>query len=131
MGKKINTRIMVTALVSIADEAIILIVVIVVLSLLGIHIPVWAIVILAMFLFAITIIIYRSLKKNPQLGFDNMVGLSGVAVEPVFRKGTVRINGELWFAASKGEKIEAGTEIIVVEQTGLRLKVVRKPTNSA
>jgi membrane-bound ClpP family serine protease len=55
-----------------------------------------------------------------------MIGRSWFVVEPIARKGTVRINGELWFAMANGENIEVGAEIIVVEQTGLKLTVIKK-----
>jgi membrane-bound ClpP family serine protease len=126
MLKKINKQLIVSILLSMADEAIIAAVVIVVLSQLGIAIPFWVIVLLVLVFLAITLIIYRSLRKSPQLGFENMVGQSGLAVEPITRKGTVSIDGELWFARTQGEKIESGTEIIVMEQTGLKLTVAPK-----
>jgi membrane-bound ClpP family serine protease len=127
MLKKLNIRLIITVALSLADEIIVLAVVLVLLWWAGIKIPIWAIVIIALFFLGISFIIYRTLRKNPELGFENMVSLSGVAVEPITRKGTVRINGELWFARSKGEKIEAGAKIMVVEQTGLKLTVIRKP----
>ena len=126
MGKKINSRILFATLLSLVDDVVILAAVIVILSRLGIHVPVWAIIILAVIVLAIGFIIFRSFQKNPQLGFDNMVGVTGVVVEPISRKGTVRINGELWFASSRGEKIEVGAEVVVIEQSGLKLTVIRK-----
>ena len=126
MPKRINFRLIATLLLSLIDDAIIIAIVIFILSQFGIQIPIWAIVILVIFIFAILALIYRSLRKNPQLGFDNMVGLSGIAIEPISRKGTVRIKGELWSATAQGEKIEAGAEILVVGQNGLQLTVIKK-----
>ena len=127
MRKKVNFSLIGAALLALADEAIILVVVIAVLVQIGINIPVWAWIILLSIFLAITFIIYRTLRKSPRLGFENMVGLSGITVGPVAQKGTVKINGELWFARTRGEKIEAGKSVTVIEQTGLKLTVVHTP----
>ena len=53
-----------------------------------------------------------------------MIGKSGIATARIGRKGTVKINGERWFAMTTGKnKIEAGTEITVIDQSGLKLVV--------
>ena len=127
MLKKINLWLIGAIILSLADEVIILAVVIIVLSQLGIDFPLWAMILVSLPFLAVTFIIYRTLRKNPQLGFENMVGLTGVAVEPVARKGTIRIKGELWSAMTRGEKIGTGEEVIVVEQTGLKLTVIKNP----
>src|SRR5512138_2896248 len=98
MATKIDFRLIVLILLSLADEVVILIIVGIVLSLLGIVIPWWAWLILAAVMAAVTALIYRILRHSPQLGFSNMVGLTGVTTEPVGRKGTIWIEGELWFA---------------------------------
>jgi membrane-bound ClpP family serine protease len=121
--KKPNFKLIGIILLSLADEIIILAVVFIVLSLFGVHIPGWAVILSVVLTGFITYACYIFLRKQPQLGFDNMVGLTGVAVEPLGRKGTVKIKGELWFASTKGEKIETGTEVTVIEQTGLKLTV--------
>jgi membrane-bound ClpP family serine protease len=122
--KKVNLRIIITILLSLVDDAIIFAIVLIVLPRLGITVPIWAIALVAVFFFANILISYYGLRKNPQQGFENMIGKSGVAVEPIGRKGTVRINGELWFAMTTGEdKIETGTEITVIDQSGLKLIV--------
>jgi membrane-bound ClpP family serine protease len=64
------------------------------------------------------------LTKNPALGFENMVGKTGLVVGPIQRKGTVRIGHELWQATAR-ENIEKGAEIMVVSQIGLKLTVVK------
>ena len=127
MLKKINLRLISAIILSMADEAIILAVVIIVLSQLGIDFPLWVMILVSLPFLAITFIIYRSLRKNPQLGFENMVGLTGVAVETIGRKGTIRIKGELWSARAKGEQIGTGEEVLVVEQIGLKLTVIKNP----
>jgi membrane-bound ClpP family serine protease len=126
---KINLRLIGAILLSLADEAIILVVVIIVLRQIGMDLPLWAIIFAVLIFIIITFLIYRSLRKNPQLGFENMVGLSGLAIENIGRKGTVKIDGELWAAKAKDENIKVGTQILVIQQTGLKLIVVKKPEN--
>jgi membrane protein implicated in regulation of membrane protease activity len=122
---KFNAKLFLAIVLSMADEAIILVIVLVVLSKIGLHIPFWAFAALSLLFVVITLLIYRVLRKNPQLGFENMIGLNGLAVEPVGRKGTVKIDGELWAAAAKEGKIEVGSQVIVIEQTGLKLTVIK------
>ena len=125
MVKKTDLRFIIFAIIGLADEAIILVVLLLVLSWLGIDMPIWLIIILSLVFLALSFIVYRTFKKEPLLGFENMVGKRGIAVSAIFPKGTVRIGNELWSAeADKGE-INNGDEIIVVGQTGLKLKVER------
>jgi membrane-bound ClpP family serine protease len=126
MSKRINIKLILIIILSLADEAVILTIILLVLWQLGIEMPVWFIITLTLLFSAITLIVYRALRKNPQLGFENMVGQSGLAVSPIARKGTVKIRGELWHAVTNSKNIEAGAEIIVVEQTGLKLTVIKK-----
>jgi len=126
MSKRVNIKLIFTIVVSLADEAIILAIIILVLSQLGIEMPVWSIIILALIFLMITLVVYRALRKTPQLGFENMIGQSGLVVNPIAPKGTVRIRGELWQAVTNSKKIETGAEIIVLEQTGLKLTVIKK-----
>jgi membrane-bound ClpP family serine protease len=123
--KKPNFKLIGVILLSMADEAIILIIAFTVLSLLGVHIPAWAIVLAVVVVGGITYAIYVFLRKQPQLGFENMIGLTGISVEPVGRKGTVRIKGQLWSAVTSGPKIEVGNVVMVTQQTGLQLTVIR------
>jgi membrane-bound serine protease (ClpP class) len=130
MGIKINLRLIGAILLSLLDEVIIMVVVIIILSQLGIDIPLWVIILSVIILAVVTLFIYRALRKTPQLGFENMIGMSGVVVENIGRKGTVRIEGELWAAKAKAEGIQVGASVLVVEQTGLILTVVKKPENA-
>ncbi len=126
MSKRINIKLIFAIVASLADEVIILAIVILVLSQLGIEMPLWSIIILSLIFLMITLVVYRALRKNPQIGFENMIDQSGLAVSPIAPKGTVRIRGELWQAVTNSKNIEEGTEIIVVEQTGLKLTVIKK-----
>ncbi len=127
MPKRINIRLLLTIIISLVDEAIIIFVLVFVLSRFGIEMPLWLIITLVLIFSVITYVIYRTLKKNPLLGFDNMIGKSGMTVNQIARRGTVKIDRELWAAEVDGENIEAGEEVTVIGQTGLKLKVIKKP----
>jgi len=123
MAKKIDFRLMLYAIIGLADEAIIIVVLFLVLSWLGIDMPLWLIILLSLILLVLTFIVYRTFKKEPLIGFENMVGKTGIAVSPLTPKGTVRIGNELWSAEIDSEKAIDGSEIVVVGQSGLKLKV--------
>jgi membrane-bound ClpP family serine protease len=65
----------------------------------------------------------RILKRQTQRGLSSMVGTAGVAVKTLDPKGLVKIRGELWGAISDEGKIDAGAEVVVVGQDGLKLFV--------
>jgi membrane protein implicated in regulation of membrane protease activity len=122
---KINLRFIFNVLISLIDDIIIFTLIVWVMSLLGIKVYWWIIVILALILGTWGFIGYRTMVKNPALGFENMVGKTGLAIEPLKRKGTVRPGHEIWQATSLDD-IEQGTEVIVVGQIGLKLTVAKK-----
>lgn len=126
MSKRMNIRLILTVTVSLIDDAIIIFILYFVLSQFGIQMPLWLIITLALIFSVITFVIFRTLRKNPLLGFDNMIGMSGTTVSPLARKGTVKIGRELWHAETDGINIEVGEEVIVVGQSGLKLTVIKK-----
>jgi len=65
----------------------------------------------------------RVLKRQAQRGLSSMVGTEGTAVKTLDPKGLVKIRGELWGAVSEEGKIDAGAEVVVVRQDGLKLSV--------
>ncbi len=67
----------------------------------------------------------RALKRKPVVGLSDMLGSKGKVVSPLVPEGLIKIKGELWVAKSAGKRIDAGEEIIVVGQDGLKL-IVRK-----
>jgi membrane-bound ClpP family serine protease len=67
----------------------------------------------------------RTLRRQVPLGLPSMIGARGRAATSLDPEGMVRIRGELWGAASTGDKIDIGTEILVVSENGLKL-IVRK-----
>ena len=95
----------------------------------GIHIPLPGLIALMAGLGALAIftfrVVSRALMKKPVVGLPNMIGSKAKVTRLLAPKGTVRIKGELWEAVSMGEKIDAGEEVMVVGQDGLKL-IVRK-----
>lgn len=59
------------------------------------------------------------------IGLPGMVGCKGRVASPLIPQGLVRIKGELWIAKSTSGNIDAGEEVIVVEQDGLKLVVAK------
>ncbi len=131
MKKRVNLGLVGIIALSIADELIIIILLIVVLPRFGIDIPLWSISIVALYFIVTSLLKYWFLRKRPQMGFENMIGKSGTSVGTLGRKGTVRIGNELWWATAKNDPIEGGVEVLVVEQTGLKLTVVKKTQESS
>ena len=64
-----------------------------------------------------------TLKRQVPMGLSSMVGTGGETVSPLGPEGMVKIRGELWRAVSDGGKINAGEEVVVVGQNGLKLSV--------
>ncbi len=96
---------------------------------LGIHIPLWVLIIVMAAWGAYTVITYRmgsrALRRKPVHGLMAMLGSEGKVVSPLVPDGMVRIKGELWMAKSASERMDAGEEVTVVGQDGLKL-IVRK-----
>jgi membrane-bound ClpP family serine protease len=126
MLKGINMRLLLTIIISLVAEALIILVLFFVLSRFGIEMPFWLIIALVLIFSLITYVIYQTLKKKPLLGFDNMIGKSGMTVIQIASEGTVKVGRELWAAEVDGDNIEAGEEVTVIGQTGLKLTVIKK-----
>jgi membrane-bound ClpP family serine protease len=96
---------------------------------LGINIPLAGIIALVSALAAYAVITYRlgsrALKKKPVAGLTDMVSSKGKVVSPLDPEGLVRIKGELWQCRSVDRRIDAGEEVTVVGQDGLKLIVRR------
>lgn len=115
------------------EEAALVVIVLWGLPELGIHIPLAGLIALMAAWGAYSVISYRigsrALRRKVVAGLPAMVGTKGKVVSPLAPKGVVRIKGELWGATSSGANIDAGEEVVVVGQDGLRL-VVDKHSSS-
>ncbi len=94
---------------------------------LGIHIPLWVLIIVMLAWGSFTIITYRmgsrALRRKPVHGLTAMLGNAGKVVSPLVPEGMVRIKGELWRAKSASGRMDTGEKVIVVGQDSLKLVV--------
>jgi len=94
---------------------------------LGIQIPLGGLIALIAALGIYAVISYRigsqALRKKPLIGLPAMVGSKGEVVSSLTPEGLIRIKGEIWKAKSDSRRIDAGEEVAVVGQDGLRLIV--------
>lgn len=68
----------------------------------------------------------RAKAAEPYVGQVNLVGELGVVVTALDPRGTIRVRGESWSAASdSGEPIQQGEQVIVSDVEGLTLKVFK------
>jgi len=90
----------------------------------AINIPLWGLIIMMIALGVYNSINYRlgkkALVKKPIISPD--IGSRGQTTTPIFPKGYVRVNGELW-QASSSSTIDVGEEIIIVGREGMMLLV--------
>lgn len=125
-----NTRLIIAIITSLIDEIIIVALILWVLPRFGIHVPWWGLVlvIVAFVVYAVTVFTLgsRILKKKPLAGLSDMLEMEGKTQGRLAPAGFVKIEGELWEARSGAGVIEAGVEVVVVAQEGLRLVVREK-----
>ena len=130
-----NVRLIMTIFTNLVYEAIIVALLIWGLPRLGIHIPLYGIILIcvAFLIYAVVLFIIgdRTLRKKPLPGFTTMVGLEGQVVSRLAPEGAVRIEGELWNARAENGNVEGGAEVIVVRQYGLKLVVRQKQPDKA
>ena len=80
----------------------------------------------ACFLTFVTGAIIRGQRRRKATGAEGMIGEVAVAKIPLDPTGTVLADGELWTAATEGDKIEPGEEVVITRVEGLKLWVRRK-----
>lgn len=82
------------------------------------------------FLSVILFILTKKLNIGSKKVEKELIGEEGIVVESIQKiycdRGLVRINGELWRAYTEGKRISPGTNVIVVDQRGIKLKVKSK-----
>jgi len=124
-----TARLIFAVLSTLMEEAALVVIVRWGLPQLGIQIPLAGLIALMVAWLALSVFTYqmgsRALKRKPVVGLPAMIGSQGKVVSPLAPEGLIKINGELWVAKSAGTRIDAGEEIIVVGQDGLKL-IVRK-----
>ena len=102
---------------------------------LGIHVPLWVLIIVMLAWGTYTVVTYRmgsrALRKKPVDGLTAMVGSEGEVVSPLVPEGMVRIKGELWRAKSASGRVGTGEEVTVVGQDRLKLIVRKSGSNDS
>ncbi len=81
---------------------------------------------IACFLIFVIGAIIRGQRRRKATGAEGMIGEVAVAKMPLAPMGTVLAKGELWTAATEGERIERGEEVIITKVEGLKLWVIKK-----
>ena len=123
-------RLIVAILSTLLEEAALAAIVLWGLPQLGVHLPLYVLIILMAALAAYAVITYRlgsrALRRKPVVGLPDMVGTRGKAVNRLDPEGVVRIKGELWESRADGRRINTGEKVTVVGQEGLKLIVRRE-----
>ena len=95
----------------------------------GINLPVQVVigVMVAWLVFSIWLFAFTTwtLGKQVPVGLPSMVGTRGRVTSKLSPEGMVRIKSELWGATSAEGDIDAGEEVVVVGEDGLKLSVRR------
>jgi membrane protein implicated in regulation of membrane protease activity len=130
-----NARLVMTILTNLLYEAIIVVVLIWGLPALGMHVPLYGIILICVAFLIYAVVLYiiggRALTKKPLSGFTTMECLEGQVVSRLAPEGTVKIGGELWSARAENGIIDVGTDVVVVRQNGLKVVVrPKQPDNS-
>jgi membrane-bound ClpP family serine protease len=128
-----NARLIIAIITSLLDEAIIIGLILWGLPKLGIKIPLWGM-ILAIIAFGIfAVVSFRigshTLKKKAMAGFVEMTGMEGRTTSRLAPEGYVKIEGEIWQAKAQTGAIEAGKEVRVTGQQGMKLIVQETTAN--
>jgi membrane-bound ClpP family serine protease len=125
-----TTRLIIAIVTTLAEEAALAALVLLGLPRVGVNLHVGVLIALMAALAAYAITTYRmgsrALRRKPVVGLPAMVGARGRAVSDLAPEGTVRIKGELWESRAEGRRINAGAEVVVVGQEGLKLIVRRE-----
>lgn len=125
-----TTRLIIAILSTLVEEAALAALLLWGLPRLGVHLPLPVLIVLMVALVAYAVITYRlgsrALRRKPEGGLSDMLGMRGEVVSSLDPEGMVKIKGELWRAKSAGRKIDAGEEVTVVGQKGLKLVVERE-----
>ncbi|MFH1725169.1 MAG: nodulation protein NfeD [Elusimicrobiota bacterium] len=79
----------------------------------------------------VSYLVYQTYRRKIPTGMEGMVGLEGAAIGELAPKGKVRVQGEIWEAASEAGALSDGAEIVVTAVKGMRLSVapLRRPAD--
>ena len=124
-----NARLIWAILSTLLEEAAIVALVRIGLPEFGIELPLGVLIAVMVAWATVAVIFYRmgsrALRRKPLVGLLTMVGGKGKVVSPLDPEGVIKISGELWRARSVIQKIDVGEEVIVKDQDGTKLIVVK------
>jgi len=119
-------RLILAIISTLLEETAIAVIVLLGLPRLGLYIPLPGLIALMVLWLAYSVVTYRAgsraLRRKPVINIP-VVGSKGKVVSPLVPEGLIKIKSELWVASSAGKKLDVGSEVIVVEQDGLKLVV--------
>lgn len=117
-------------LLLLGDEAIVLLLVILVLPRLGVRLSLPIIIGIVLVVAGLVLVTHKlvisSFHRKPSTGREGMIGLRGKVVKPLKPVGTIIVKGENWTAKSVDNYIQAGENVEVIEVDGLTLRVSAK-----
>jgi membrane protein implicated in regulation of membrane protease activity len=112
---------------SLAEQAGLLVVLLLVLPSVGVVVPRWGVILAVAVLGTVSVVLtwlnLRAIRLKPACSPD--VGVYGRVVKTLAPRGYVRVGNELWPAASESGVVESGAQVVVVRMEGLRLVVER------
>ncbi len=111
--------------VSLLQQAALLVVLLLILPEVGVAVPAWGIVVAALALAGLQVTLtwlnVKSIVLRPTLSPD--VGVRGRVVKALAPRGYVRVGNELWPAVSESGAVAVGVDVMVTRMEGLRLVV--------
>jgi membrane-bound serine protease (ClpP class) len=125
-----TARLILAIISNLIEETALVVIVLWGLPRLGIHIPLAGLIALMVAWGAFSVTIYRlgsrALRRKPIPGLSAMIGSKGKVLSPLAPQGVIKIKSELWEAKTADRKINAGAEVTVVGQDGLKLTVRKR-----
>ena len=110
---------------SLAEQALLLFVLLWLLPRVGLSVPAWAVALLATSLAIYSLVLtrlnYRALNQTPVQSPG--IGARGRVVQALNPRGYVKLGNELWSAESVGCHVAQGVEVEVLQVSGLHLLV--------
>jgi len=118
------------ALVLLLDEAVALLVVILILRFFEIKIPLVITVVIALLVGTSIFVTHKavipSFHRKQVTGKEGMIGQQAIVVKPLTPLGAVTVQGEYWRAVSIDDNIKLDADVEVIGIEGLTLRVRRK-----
>jgi membrane-bound ClpP family serine protease len=114
-----------------AEETALMVVLLWLLPKLGLNLPLWIIILLAVAWGAWSYLTYRlgakTIEQIPVVGAEALVGVRCRTTTPLSPGGYIRVGSELWRAHSVAGQINAEVEVVIVGVKGLNLFVTQSP----